>query len=98
MDEPVLFSQELEDWLKSKKPKTLAGLDEVFGERSFAVIFLGLMSLPALPIPTGGITHVLELIVMILALELIAGRRNIWLPAKWKSYKLNKTVEAKAVP
>lgn len=98
MDKQVLFSDELKDWLKSSKPKTLAGLDEVFGERSFAIAFLGLMSLPALPIPTGGISHVFEAIVMILALELIAGRRTIWLPASWKRLKLNKTIEKKAVP
>ena len=31
--------------------------------------------MPALPLPTGGVTHVFEVIAMLLALELIAGRR-----------------------
>jgi hypothetical protein len=34
----------------------------------------------ALPLPTGGATHVFEIIAMLLALELIAGRDQIWLP------------------
>jgi hypothetical protein len=38
---------------------------------------------PALPLPTGGVTHVFELIAMLLALELIGGRRTVWLPERW---------------
>ena len=41
------------------------------------------MALPALPLPTGGATHVLEVVTMLLALQLIAGRREIWLPRRW---------------
>lgn len=98
MQKPILFSEELENWLKGRTPKTLANLGKVFGERSFAIAFLGLMSIPALPIPTGGITHILELIVMLLSLELIAGRRSIWLPHKWQNLKLNKRIEQKGLP
>jgi hypothetical protein len=43
-----------------------------------------LMAVPALPLPTGGVTHVFELITMLLALELLVGRRTIWLPRRWK--------------
>jgi hypothetical protein len=46
------------------------------------------MALPALPLPTGGATHVLEIIAMLLALELIVGRREIWLPERWNRYEL----------
>jgi hypothetical protein len=60
----------------------------VFGERSFAIVFALLMALPALPLPTGGATHVLEIITMLLALELIAGRRHVWLPARWRRFEL----------
>jgi hypothetical protein len=38
---------------------------------------------PALPLPTGGVTHVFEVIAMLLALELIVGRRQVWLPQRW---------------
>ena len=74
----------LERWLKGDQPKTLGSLIELFGEGSFAILFALLMALPALPLPTGGATHVLEIIVMLLALELIAGRRAVWLPARWR--------------
>lgn len=46
------------------------------------------MAVPALPIPTGGATHVLEVIAMLLALELIAGRQSIWLPARFERLEL----------
>jgi len=85
-DKPV--SDELEEWLDGENPKTLGSLIDVFGERSFAIIFVLLMALPALPIPTGGATHVLEVVTMLLALELIAGRRSIWLPERFKRMQL----------
>jgi hypothetical protein len=60
----------------------------MFGEGSFAVTFVLLMALPALPLPTGGATHVLEVITMLLAVELIVGRRQVWLPRRWKGLEL----------
>ena len=92
------FSDYLESWLKSTEPKTLSGLSEVFGEKSFAITFLILMSIPAIPLPTAGITHVFEIITMLLALELIIGQRSIWLPKRWKHKKLGAAIENKALP
>jgi hypothetical protein len=43
-----------------------------------------LMALPALPLPTGGATHVLEVATMLAALQLVVGRRRIWLPVRWR--------------
>ena len=77
------LSDRLEDWLKGEQPKTVGNLVELFGEKSFAVLFLLLLAIPALPLPTGGVTHVFELIAMLLALELIVGRRTVWLPERW---------------
>jgi hypothetical protein len=85
---PERVSDQLERWLTATGPKTLGSLIDVFGEGSFAIVFVLLMAVPALPLPTGGVTHVLELITMLLALELIVGRRRIWLPQRWCSVKL----------
>jgi hypothetical protein len=76
-------SDQLEGWLRGDRPQTLGSLIELFGERSFAIVFVLLMALPALPLPTGGATHVLEVITALLALELLVGRRTIWLPRRW---------------
>jgi len=43
---------------------------------------------PALPVPTGGATHVFEVIAVLLALQLIAGRDRIWLPERWRKREL----------
>jgi hypothetical protein len=93
-----LFSDELEAWARSDKPKTLAGINEVFGTKSFAIIFLILLSLSATPIPTGGITNILEIMAMLFTLELIIGRKSLWLPKKWQHAKLSKSAEEKFIP
>ncbi len=43
-----------------------------------------LLGVPALPLPTGGATHVMEIIAALLAVELIAGLREVWLPQRWQ--------------
>ena len=67
-------SDELERWLSGPGEKTLGSLIELFEEKSFALVFVLLLGVPALPLPTGGATHVFEIIAVLLALQLIAGR------------------------
>ncbi len=82
------LSDELQSWLTGDAEKTVGGLIELFGKRSFAILFVVLLGVPALPLPTGGATHVFEIIAVLLALELIAGRENIWLPRRWRGLEL----------
>jgi hypothetical protein len=77
------LSDELEGWLRDDTDKTLGSLIQLFGRRSFALLFVLLLGVPALPLPTGGVTHVFEIIAMLLALQLIANRDEIWLPERW---------------
>ena len=92
------FSDQLERWLESDEPKTLGALGEVFEEKSFAVTIMLLMFVPALPIPTGGITHVFELITVVLSAQMVVGRRTIWLPERWQHRELGATLTGKAIP
>lgn len=97
--EPNLkFSQELEVFLKSNKSRSLQNLIDYFSAKSFAVLFLVLMIIPALPLPTGGLTHIFEIIVMLLALELIAGRKSVWLPQKWRKKNLPSKLQTSTLP
>ena len=82
------LSDELGRWLGGSGDHTLHGLIEVFQEKSFAVLFVLLLGVPALPLPTGGATHVFELIAVLLALQLVAGRDRIWLPHRWRRMSL----------
>jgi hypothetical protein len=87
--QPARLSDELELWLNDEvSEKTLGGLVEAFGEKSFAILFVLLLGVPALPVPTGGATHVFEVIAALLALQLIAGRRTVWLPKRWLGLQL----------
>ncbi len=85
---PEKVSDELQRWLEGDGEKTLGGLIDAFGKRSFAIVFVVLMAVPALPLPTGGVTHVFEIVVMLLALELIVGLRAVWLPQRWRRLEL----------
>lgn len=92
------FSNELEHWLKTDTHKTIAELDAIFGQRSFAIATLLLMFLPATPLPTGGLTMIFEFMTMFLALQMIIGRKNIWLPKRWKNQTIPKILEDKGLP
>jgi hypothetical protein len=92
------FSEELEAWLHDDGEKTLGALEDVFDERTFAVTILLLMAPTALPIPTGGITHVFEAATVLLAAEMVVGRRTVWLPESWQRRPLGRSVTEKAIP
>lgn len=82
------FSKQLNHWLDSDEEKTIGGLIDHFAQKSFAILFLLLLAIPALPMPTGGITHIFEIIAMLISLELITGSQRIWLPKILRKLKL----------
>jgi hypothetical protein len=91
------LSDELDGWLRSDGDKTLGSLIDLFEERSFAVLFLFLLGPSALPLPTGGVTQVLEAIAMLLALQLIANRDCVWLPRRWEAVDLGGDKQARVL-
>ncbi len=93
------FSTELEVWLKDKDQKTINDLENVFQDRSFAIMILIFMALPALPIPTGGISHIFEIIAVTIAAQMIFGKEKLWLPQKWRKKEISdRTQKAMIVP
>lgn len=86
--EPERVSEQLDRWLGTRGDKTLGTLIDLFGKKSFAILFVLLLGPSALPLPTGGATHVFEISAILLALELIAGRDQIWLPQRWRKLDL----------
>lgn len=85
---PEKVSDELARWLTGEGEGTLGSLIELFGKKSFAVLFVLLLGVPALPLPTGGATHVFEIIAVLLALELVTARDRVWLPRRWRKLQL----------
>lgn len=94
----VSFSVQIQAWLNGNQPKTIASLEKVFAEKSFAAAILILMFIPALPLPTGGISHIFELMTMLLCLEMVAGIKAIWLPKKWREKPIKPVMQKKAIP
>src|SRR4051795_2957768 len=87
-EQPEKVSDQLERFLSGEGEKTLGSLIELFEEKAFALVFILLMGVPALPLPTGGATHVFEIVTVLLALQLIIGRDEIWLPQRWRRIQL----------
>jgi hypothetical protein len=92
------FSDELEAWSSDADVRTIASLGEVFGPRGFAVVVLVLMAPSATPLPTGGVTQVLEAVAVLVALQMVLGREELWLPASWGRRELGPGVTDKAIP
>ena len=59
------------------------------------MLFLFLLAPSALPLPTGGLTQVLEAIAMLLALHLIVNRDCVWLPRRWEAVDLGGDKQAR---
>ena len=87
MDETT-FSARLERWLQSDAPKSIGGVGEIFAQKTFAVLIFLLMITPALPLPTGGVTHVFEVIAILIAGQMVLGFETLWLPQRWKNREL----------
>ncbi|HYX85714.1 MAG TPA: exopolysaccharide biosynthesis protein [Gaiellales bacterium] len=92
------FSDQLERWLRSDERKTLGALSDVFAEKSFATAILLLMFVPALPLPTGGVTHLFEAITVVIAAQMVLGRRTLWLPERWHGRELGASTTDTAIP
>lgn len=81
-------SERLERWIAGPQPKTIGGLIDLFGEKGFAAAFVLLLAVAALPLPTGGVTHVMELVALLLSVQLVVGRKRIWLPRRLRQREL----------
>ncbi len=92
------FSDELERWLRNDQRKTFGEMTEVFGERGLAVAVLLALSLPALPLPTGGVSHAFEVVAVLVAAQMVLGRTTLWLPRRLRDRELGPLVAGKALP
>ena len=93
------FSSELQYWIDHDKRKTLGELNAIFGQKTFAMIFLIMFAIPATPFPTGGITHAILLPVsFIAAVQMVIGRRELWLPKRFKKVSVEGIITKKVLP
>ena len=89
----IYFSKQLDNLFRSKGLLKVKDLNDLLEEKGFLIFILILSAFPALPIPTGGITHVFEIIVMILSVEIIFGINKIWLPKRLLNKNLPKNLD-----
>jgi hypothetical protein len=94
----MTFADQLEGWLKSDDAKTLGAMERLFAEKTFATTIFFLMFVPALPLPTGGVTVLFETMAMVVAAQMVIGRRTLWIPARWKDRELGELTTGRAIP
>ncbi|MEO0457074.1 MAG: exopolysaccharide biosynthesis protein [Cyanobacteria bacterium P01_A01_bin.114] len=74
-----------------KSKVTLDELLSLAGERTFGFLFV-LLALPsALPVPAPGYSVPFGIVMLLLALQLIKGADQPWLPAKWRKRGFERT-------
>ena len=78
----------LQAWLDGDEATTLGSLNDAFGEKILATACLTLMAPSALPIPSGGATHVFEAVAIVFAFQMVLARRSVWLPDRWRTKEL----------
>jgi hypothetical protein len=81
-------SEQIQRWLDGDGDHTVGGLLDLFEEKSFALLFIILLGVSALPLPTGGATHVFDIIALLAAAQLVVGRDEIWMPGRWRKLQL----------
>jgi len=96
--EDLRFSDELEEWLEGDPHKTFGEMSDVFGERGFAVGIVIAASVPALPLPTGGVSHAFEVIAVLVAVQMVLGRTKLWLPRRLRDRELGSALAKRALP
>lgn len=94
----LAFSDELEGWLQDDPHKTFGEMVDVFGERGFAVGVVLCLSIPALPLPTGGVSHAFEIVALLVAVQMALGRATLWLPRRLRERELGPALATKALP
>ena len=81
-------SDQIERWLDEKGDHTVGSLLDLFEEKGFAILFIMLLGFSALPLPTGGATHVFDVIAVLVAAQLVVGRDTISMPERWRKLPL----------
>ncbi len=95
---PEPLSTSLELWRTSDIPKDLDHLVSIFGERGLLILICMLLFPAALPLPTGGFTHLFEIIAVIPTIQLITGRTHALLPGRIRRITLSATFMNRLLP
>jgi hypothetical protein len=89
------FTKKIRQWIDSDQPKNIQSIDDNFKGKSIVVAILLLMFLPAIPVPTGGVSHVFEIIAFTLAFSLVIGKHEIRIKKSWKQKDISRITGAK---
>lgn len=94
---PPRASDLIRGWRDGDGEKTIGGFIDAMDTKGFALLLVVLLAPSALPIPTGGVTHVMEVAAALLALQLLVGRQEVWMPGRLRRVSLEGEKSGKLV-
>lgn len=93
------LSEELEQLLQNNSTGELSigDLSSAINDKGFGLLLI-ILSLPsALPIPAPGYSTPFGIAIALLGIQMLGGRRTIWLPRKIKVFKIKSSVVSKMI-
>lgn len=67
------------------------------GDKGFGLLFLFLSLPSALPVPAPGYSTPFGIVIVLIALQMLVGRRVLWLPQKLRAVRLRKSVARRVI-
>jgi hypothetical protein len=89
MQQEKLSVRLVEFFKDPEQPNTLRKIIEVFPLQTYGILYVLFSMISALPLPTGGISHVLVGLGMLVSAQQVIGFKTIWLPNFALDYKAN---------
>ncbi len=93
------LSEELEQLLQNNSTGELSigDLSSAINDKGFGLLLI-ILSLPsALPIPAPGYSTPFGIAIALIGIQMLGGRRTIWLPKKIKVFKIKSSVASKMI-
>ena len=93
------LAETLESLLATEQPEgpTIGELVKAVGEKGFGLLFL-VLSLPsALPVPAPGYSTPFGIVIILLAAQMLLGRKTLWLPERLKQVRLKRSLAEKMI-
>lgn len=80
-----------------KEGPSIGEIVDSIGDKGFGLLFL-VLSLPsALPVPAPGYSTPFGIVIVLLAMQMVLGRRKLWLPERLRAVRLRKSVARKVL-
>jgi hypothetical protein len=96
---PLSLAESLEGVLGSSEEQgpSIGEIVDGVGDKGFGLLFVFLSLPSALPVPAPGYSTPFGIVIVLIALQMLVGRRVLWLPQRLRSVRLRKSVSRRVI-